>query len=91
MVISSNTSVASGISASFSQSASALNRISAATVSSSTNVVGNAAAKQALNNYEQGLKRLSSSVVSAGNNIHSVAKEFEKVDQNIAQLAKLNN
>ncbi|MGM0219052.1 TIGR04197 family type VII secretion effector [Enterococcus sp. AZ126] len=91
MAINSNISVAGCVSALFRQSASALNSISASTVSSNTNVLGNAKAKQAMNKYEQGLKLLSSSVVSAGNNIHSVAKEFEKVDQNIAQLTNLNN
>lgn len=91
MTINSYMSIAGGISACFSQSASTLNSISASTVSLGTNVLGNAKAKQAMNKYEQGLKLLSSSVVSAGNNIHSVAKEFEKVDQNIAQLTNLNN
>lgn len=90
MTVNSNSSIAGGISASFSQSASALNSISVSVSASSTNVSGNAPAVQSINNYQQGLAALSTSVVSAGDNIHSVAKEFERIDQNIAQLTKFN-
>ncbi|MGG5342849.1 TIGR04197 family type VII secretion effector [Enterococcus sp. AZ192] len=90
MSISSNTSIAGAVSASFSQSASALNSISVSATSSSTNVAGNTPAMQSINDFQQGLKGLSNSIVSAGNNIHSIAKEFDKVDQNIAQLTKFN-
>ncbi|WP_086314928.1 hypothetical protein A5821_002498 [Enterococcus sp. 7F3_DIV0205] len=90
MTVNSNSSIAGGISASFSQSASALNSISVAVSASSTNVSGNAPAVQSLNNFQQGLAGLSTSVVSAGDNIHSVAKEFDQIDQKIAQLTKFN-
>lgn len=90
MTINSNSSIAGGISASLSQSASALNSISVAVSASSTNVSGNAPAVQSLNHFQQGLTGMSNSVVSAGNNIHSVAKEFEQIDQTIAQLTKFN-
>lgn len=90
MAINSNSSIAGGISASFSQSASALNSISVSVSASSTNVAGNASAVQSINHYQQGLAALSTSVVSAGDNIHSVAKEFDQIDQNIAQLTKFN-
>ncbi|MGX7149036.1 TIGR04197 family type VII secretion effector [Enterococcus ureasiticus] len=90
MSINSNSSIASGISASFSQSASSLNSISVSVSAFRTNVSGNAPAVQSLNNYQQGLGALSTSVVSSGDNIHSVAKEFERIDQNIAQLTKFN-
>lgn len=90
MAIKSNSSIAAGISASFSQSASTLNRISISVFDSSTNVLGNALAVKSVTNYQQGLAALSTSVVSAGDAIHSVSKEFERIDQNIAQLTKFN-
>nr|WP_086312674.1 hypothetical protein [Enterococcus sp. 7F3_DIV0205]OTN84682.1 hypothetical protein A5821_000611 [Enterococcus sp. 7F3_DIV0205] len=62
MAINSNSSIAGGISASFSQSASALNSISVSVSASSTNVSGNGPAVQSLNNYQQGLAALSTSV-----------------------------
>lgn len=90
MTINSNSSIAGDISALFSQSASALNSISVAVSASNTNVSGNAPAAQSLNTFQQGLTGLSNSVVSAGNNIHSVAKEFDQIDQKIVQLTKFN-
>jgi type VII secretion effector (TIGR04197 family) len=90
MAISSNKSVAGGISASFSQSASALNSISVSMTASSTNVAGNIPAMESINAFQQDLKSLSNSIVSAGNTIHSIAKEFDKVDQHIAQSTKFN-
>ncbi|GGC74638.1 TIGR04197 family type VII secretion effector [Enterococcus wangshanyuanii] len=90
MSINSNSSIAGNVSASFSQSASMLNSISISVTSSSTNVSGNTPAMKTLNEFQRGLKELSSSVVSAGDNIHSVAKEFDRIDQRIVQLTKFN-
>ncbi|PZL72645.1 TIGR04197 family type VII secretion effector [Enterococcus plantarum] len=86
MGIKSNVSVAGNVSASFSKSATALNTINASTsVASRTNVTGNASAKQSTIAYGTTLKSLSSSIVSAGDKIHSVAKEFAQIDQKGAQ------
>lgn len=90
MSINSTTSVAGSVSASFSQSASALNRISVSVSSGQTNVAGNSAAIQSFSTFQSSLKGISNSVVQAGDNIHSVAKEFERIDQKIAQLPTLS-
>ncbi|GGC85013.1 TIGR04197 family type VII secretion effector [Enterococcus wangshanyuanii] len=90
MSINSNSSIAGSVSASFSQSASILNSISLSASSSNTNVAGNAPAVKTMNEFQRGLKDLSTSVVSAGDSIHSVAKEFDRIDQHIVQLTKFN-
>lgn len=90
MSINSNSSIARNVSSSFSQSASILNSISVSVCSSSTNVSGNTPAMKTLNEFQRGLKDLSTSVVSAGDSIHSVAKEFDRIDQHIVQLTKFN-
>lgn len=90
MAINSNSGIAGSISASFSQSASILNSISISVTSSSTNVSGNTPAMKTMNEFQRGLKDLSTSVVSAGDSIHSVAKEFDRIDQHIVQLTKFN-
>lgn len=90
MTINSNSSVAGNASTSFSQSASLLNSINIASTTSRINVSGNASAEASISNFQNGLKRVSNSVVSAGENIHSVAREFERIDQKIAQLPKFN-
>ncbi|MBO0423644.1 TIGR04197 family type VII secretion effector [Enterococcus plantarum] len=89
MSINSTISIAGGVSASFSLSASALNSISVSVSSGQTNVTGNSAAIQSFSTFQSSLKGISNSVVQAGNNIHSVAKEFERIDQRIAQLPTL--
>ena len=89
MSINSTTSVAGGVSASFSQSASVLNSISVSVSSGQTNVAGNSAAIQSFSTFQSSLKGISNSVVQAGDNIHSVAKEFEQIDQKFAQLPTL--
>lgn len=82
MGIKSNLSVAGNASASFSKSATALTSIRASSsVASRTNVAGNAPAKQSTTEYGSALRTLSSSIVSAGNKIHSVAKDFAQIDQ----------
>lgn len=82
MGIKSSLSVAGNVSASFSKSATVLNSINASTsVASRTNVVGNAKAKESTITFGRSLKQLSSSIVSTGNNIHSVAKDFAQIDQ----------
>lgn len=90
MSINSTTSVAGGVSASFSQSASVLNSISVSISSGQTNVAGNSTAVQSFSTFQSSLKGVSTSVVQAGDNIHSVAKEFERIDQKIAQLPTLS-
>lgn len=90
MTINSNSSIAGSASASFSQSASLLNSINVVPTTSRINVSGNAAAEESISAFQNGLKQVSTSVVSAGDNIHSVAKEFERIDQKIAQLPKFN-
>lgn len=90
MSINSNSSIAGSVSASFSQSASILNSISVSASSSNTNVAGNASAVKTMNEFQRGLKDLYTSVVSAGDSIHSVAKEFDRIDQHIVQLTKFN-
>lgn len=90
MSINSTTSVAGGVSASFSQSASVLNSISVSISSCQTNVAGNSTAVQSFSTFQSSLKGVSTSVVQAGDNIHSVAKEFERIDQKIAQLPTLS-
>jgi len=90
MKINSNSSIASGVSASFSQSASALNRISVSVSAGQINVDGNSTAVQSVTSFQFCLQNVSNSVVKAGDNIHSVAKEFEHIDQKIAQLPNLS-
>lgn len=90
MTINSNSSIAGGVSASFSQSASALNSISVSVTSGQTNVAGNSSAIQSFTSFQSSLTGISNSIVTAGNNINSVAKEFEQIDQKIAQLPNLS-
>lgn len=92
MAINSNSGIAGRVSASFSKSASALNSINASTsVASRTNVAGNQQAKTSTIQYGTGLKQLSTSIVSAGNAIHSVAKDFATIDQQAAQQFQANS
>lgn len=90
MAINSNSGIASSVSTSFSQSASALNRIRVSVSSGQINVAGNSPAIQSFTSFQASLKGVSTSVVQAGDNIHSVAKEFERIDQKIAQLPNLS-
>lgn len=90
MTTNSNSSIAGGVSASFSQSASALNGISVSVASGQTNVAGNSSAIQSFTSFQSSLKGISTSIVTAGDNINSVAKEFERIDQKIAQLPNLS-
>lgn len=91
MGVKSSLSVAGGVSASFSKSASALNSVTSLTnTASRTNISGNATAVEAASTYGQGLKQLSTSLVTAGSKIHSVAKYFSEIDQQAAQKFQLN-
>ncbi|MDA9472181.1 TIGR04197 family type VII secretion effector [Enterococcus sp. 5H] len=90
MTISSDSSIAGSASVSLSQSTSLLNSINVVPTASRINVSENAAAEESISTFQNGLKQMSTSVVSAGDNIHSVAKEFECIDQKIAQLPKFN-
>ncbi|MDA9470882.1 TIGR04197 family type VII secretion effector [Enterococcus sp. 5H] len=91
MGVKSSTTVAGSVSASFSKSASALNSINASTsVASRTNVSGNETAKTSTSNYGKGLQQLSTSIVSAGDAIHTVAKDFSKIDQQASQQFESN-
>lgn len=90
MTVNSTLSVAGGVSSSFSQSASALNRISVSVPSGQTEVAGNSASLNSFSTFQTGLKGISTSVVTAGDNIHSVATEFDRIDQKLAQLPPLS-
>lgn len=90
MTINSNSSIARNVSTSFSKSATALNSISISANSGQINVDGNATAIETFSSFQSSLKIASNSVVQAGNNINSVAKEFERIDQKIAQLPNLS-
>lgn len=90
MAISSNTSIAGNVSASFSRAASVLNNIQVSPTASRINVAGNGPAEQSFPTFQNGLKTLSVGIVSAGEKIHSVAKDFERIDQNFAQLTRNN-
>ncbi|MBP2099020.1 TIGR04197 family type VII secretion effector [Enterococcus rivorum] len=84
MAIKSNTTIAGGISASFSRSASALNAINApASSANRTTVIGNQQAQKSGLDFGQRLQRISNALAKDGNNIHSVAQEFEAIDQKI--------
>ncbi|MFD1900037.1 TIGR04197 family type VII secretion effector [Enterococcus termitis] len=92
MSVKSSITVAGSVSASFSKSASALNSINASTsVASRTNVAGNERAKTSTVNYGKGLKQLSTSIVSAGDAIHSVAKDFATIDQQASKQFQSNS
>lgn len=81
MAVKSNLSVAGNASASFNKSANALNSIHLASSGGArTNTLGVGKVPSALTSYGTGFKTLATSVVSAGNNIHSVAKDFEQID-----------
>ncbi|MDA9472572.1 TIGR04197 family type VII secretion effector [Enterococcus sp. 5H] len=90
MTINSNSSIAGGVSASFSKSASALNSLSISVSSGQINVAGNGTALASFSSFQSSVKAISNSVVTAGDNINSVAKEFERIDQKIAQLPNLS-
>jgi type VII secretion effector (TIGR04197 family) len=90
MAINSNSSIAGSVSSSFSQSASALNSISISVPSGQTNVAGNGASIQSFSTFQASLKGVSNSIVTAGDCIHSVAAEFDRVDQKLAQLPPLS-
>ncbi|MBO0466986.1 TIGR04197 family type VII secretion effector [Enterococcus plantarum] len=81
MGIKSSLSIAGNVSASFSQSANALNNIKGPTnIATRTNVRGNAKAKETATNFGNDIKQLSASIVATGKNIHSVAKDFSEID-----------
>ncbi|MDA9471878.1 TIGR04197 family type VII secretion effector [Enterococcus sp. 5H] len=90
MTINSNSSITGSVSASFSKSASALNSISIAVSSGQINVAGNYTAINSFSSFQSSVKAVSNSVVKAGDNINSVAEEFERIDQKIAQLPNLS-
>lgn len=90
MTINSNSSIAGGVSASFSKSASALNSISISVSSGQINVAGNDTAIASFSSFQSSVEAVSNSVVTAGDNINSVAREFERIDQKIAQLPNLS-
>lgn len=84
MAIQSNSTVAGGISASFSRSASALTAIQAShSIANRTTVSGNQQAQKSDADFSQRLQRIANAITKDGNNIHSVAKEFEAIDQKI--------
>lgn len=81
MGVKSNLSVAGNASASFTKSANALNSIKLSSSGGTrTNTDGVGHSPSALTSYGTGLKNLATSIVSAGDKIHSVAKDFEQID-----------
>lgn len=81
MGVKSNLSIAGNASASFNKSANALNSIKGSTNGASrTNTQGVINAPTAMTGYGTGFKTLATSIVSAGDKIHSVAKDFEQID-----------
>jgi len=81
MGVKSNLSVAGNASASFSKSATALTSINVSSCGGArTTTKGCIKAPSQLVDFGTGLKNLATSVANAGNNIHSVAKDFEEID-----------
>ncbi len=84
--INSSLTVAGGISAQLSQTASGFLSINEATSKAErTTVSGNINAKNSLTSIHSRGQRLSNAITRDGNNIHSVAKEFSQIDQKIKQ------
>ncbi|MBP2098621.1 TIGR04197 family type VII secretion effector [Enterococcus rivorum] len=82
----SNSSVASQVSATMSQAANALASInSQSNEASQTTVSGNSNAKTSIQKANQSVKRLVAAFNKDIDNVHTVAKEFERVDQVIQQ------
>ncbi|OJG69965.1 type VII secretion effector [Enterococcus quebecensis] len=91
MGIKSSLSVAGSVSASFSQSANALNNIKGSTnIATRTNVSGNGKAKETAATFEKDIKQLATSIVSAGKNINAVAKDFSAIDLKASQQFQMN-
>ncbi|MBO0472428.1 TIGR04197 family type VII secretion effector [Enterococcus ureasiticus] len=91
MGIKSSLSVAGNVSASFSQSANALNNIKGSTnIATRTNISGNAKAKETTTTFGQDIKQLATSIVAAGKNINSVAKDFSEIDLKASQQFQMN-
>ena len=90
MAINSNSSIAGGVSSSFSQAATTLNSLSISVSSGETNVAGAGKSAASFSTFQGSLKGVSTSIVTAGDSIHSVAKEFDRIDQKLAQLPSLS-
>jgi type VII secretion effector (TIGR04197 family) len=75
--ISSNLTVAGGVSSALSRAASALTAVQTpSSFAERTNVTGNSNAKKSISELVSALQDISNSVVKDGNNVHSVAQEF---------------
>nr|WP_275950748.1 TIGR04197 family type VII secretion effector [Enterococcus rivorum] len=82
----SNSSVASQVSASMSQAANTLAAINTQpSEAGGTTVNGNTNAKNSIQKANQSVKRLVAAFNKDIDNVHTVAKEFERVDQVIQQ------
>lgn len=82
--ISSNLTVASGVSNALSRAASALTAVQApSSFAERTNVSGNVNAKKSSVDLLSALQSLSNNLAKDGNNVHSVAQEFAAIDQKI--------
>lgn len=91
MGVKSSLSIASGISSSLSKAANQLNSITGSTsTASQTNVMGNEKAKATAVTMKNDINIVAKSIVSAGNNIHSVAKDFSEIDLKAAQQFQAN-
>ncbi|MFD1899142.1 TIGR04197 family type VII secretion effector [Enterococcus termitis] len=84
--INSSLTVAGGVSAQLSQTASGFSSVNqAVSKAERTTVSGNTNAKNSLASIHSRGQRLSNAIARDGNNIHSVAKEFSSIDQKIKQ------
>lgn len=82
--ISSNLTVAGGVSNALSRAASSLIAVQApSSFADRTNVSGNANAKKSGVDLVTAIHTISNNVAKGGNNIHSVASEFAAIDQKI--------
>jgi len=91
MGVKSSLSIAGGVSSNLSNAANQLNSITASTSTASrTNVAGNEKAKSTSITLGKDVKTLAESIVSAGKNIHSVAKDFSEIDLKAAQQFQAN-
>jgi len=84
--IKSSVSIAGNVSLKFSQAASELTALQEpAALAERTNTAGNTVAKSSGAQVASLLHQVADALVKDGNNIHSVAKEFAAIDQNIKQ------
>ncbi|MGX7246040.1 TIGR04197 family type VII secretion effector [Enterococcus quebecensis] len=85
--IKSSLTIAGGVSTQFSQVASGFASVNQTTSKAErTTVSGNNKAKNSLSCIHSRGLRVSNAIARDGNNIHSVAKEFNEIDQQIKEV-----